>query len=317
MKQIIPSLQTLYQNLLQSATSAPPATLNVYKGYVQALERHGAARISRPLGRADDPRAQEEAKRIKREAEAHKQRRKIVSLLRDAGVPGPQRNMGRVLEVLSNAGVFESGGVVLVGTAAFIIYSAMLGVVLPDQYAFTEDVDLSVAPLAIAHAPNVDLLKVLRRADESFEPMLDASSPNLPPAKFRAADGFLVETLTNVRRDNGSPVPVPQLSASAEALRYQEYLVDRPARAVALYGSGVPVLVPPPSRYAVHKLMIASLRGEGASAKRQKDLQQANAIRGALCSYYPDAWGDALEDALGRGRTWRKLIESSLRMLDR
>jgi hypothetical protein len=94
-----------------------------------------------------------------------------------------------------------------------------------------------------------------------------------------------------------------------------EFLVASSIKAVALYGSGVRVTVPRPARYAVHKLMVAQNRKDGAAAKTRKDLQQASALFDALDQVAPDELGDTLEDARGRGRKWERAINASLRAL--
>ncbi len=55
------------------------------------------------------------------------------------------------------------------------------------------------------------------------------------------------------------PVPMPALGgAAAIPLRFLDYLIHEPIRAVLLHGAGVPVLVPSPERYAIHKLIVGS-----------------------------------------------------------
>lgn len=319
MTPIAPSLQTVYLDLLQSATPEAPASVVQRSvaghSYLQANERRGGARRVRHLGRADDPEAKTEAERIKRAAEGAKRRRSLVAALRGAGVPGPSAPMGKVLEVLANAGLFESECVVLVGTAAYIVYSAALGFVLPAGSMTTQDIDLSVVSLALDRQPEIDLLEVLRCADPGFAPEQNPLRATMAPSKFRGRDGLLVEVITSPRRGDASPTPVAKLRASAEALRYQDYLVEGAERAVCLYGSGVPVLVPRPSRFGVHKLIVAGLRPEGEGARRRKDLAQAAAIRDAFAVANPDAWQDALDDATRRGRAWRSLVEAGVKAI--
>lgn len=72
--------------------------------------------------------------------------------------------------------------------------------------------------------------------------------------------------------------------ASADPLRFLDFLIRDPIRTMLLHRSGVPVVVPDPSRYAVHKLIVASRRntdGQGP-AKRDKDIRQAALLFEAL-----------------------------------
>src|SRR3546814_17374855 len=65
--------------------------------------------------------------------------------------------------------------------------------------------------------------------------------------------------------------------ASAQVLRFFVFLIHEPVRTVMLHRSGVPVTVPSPERYAVHKLIVASRRRSDANgaAKREKAVHQA------------------------------------------
>ena len=51
-----------------------------------------------------------------------------------------------------------------------------------------------------------------------------------------------------------------------------------PIRSVVLHDAGVPVLVPGPERYAVHKLIIATKRNVFFADKAKKDINQAGAL---------------------------------------
>ncbi len=85
---------------------------------------------------------------------------------------------------------------------------------------------------------------------------------------------------------------------------------------MALYGSGVEIVVPQPSRYAVHKLVVAQVRAH-SSAKRAKDLAQSRELIEALAESAPDSVHDAIEDALRRGGKWRAHVSRSLQEIRR
>jgi hypothetical protein len=74
----------------------------------------------------------------------------------------------------------------------------------------------------------------------------------------------------------------------------------------------VSVIVPDPSRYAVHKLIVASRRVDGTigAAKRDKDLRQAALLFEALdvANRLGDL-ADALHEAWERGEAWREAIQ--------
>jgi hypothetical protein len=110
-------------------------------------------------------------------------------------------------------------------------------------------------------------------------------------------------------------VLIDDLKCAAEALRFMEYLSGETVEAVALYGTGVLVSVPPPIKYAIHKLLIAQERKEG-SPKRRKDLQQAKDLIEVFLEMDSAAFEEALGDAKARGPSWKKNINASLRNIN-
>lgn len=312
------NVQTLYADLVQSITfsdvqpGSPFEQVIKGKVYLYATERHGARRIQRYLGPASDPEVRERADAIRRASQDARSRRTTVSMLKRAGIPAPNLAMGRVLEVIAQAGLFRAG-VMPVGTAAYQVYGPLLGIALPAASASTQDADLAVASLAAeSSTTGEDLLTLLRRADPTFapQPTLD---PRALPSRFRSASGLDVDVLTRFRsrKDDIGPVPIPGLRCSAQPLRYLEYLTHESIDAVALHGSGTRVTVPSPARYAVHKLIVAQAR-DPWSAKRGKDLVQARNLMQALGTIEPVSLEDALNDARLRGPKWVQMIERSL-----
>src|SRR3546814_18099830 len=102
--------------------------------------------------------------------------------------------------------------------------------------------------------------------------------------QFENASRYKVEFLTPNRGsddyvDHASPMPALG-GASAQPLRFLDFLIHEPVRTVMLHRSGVPVTVPSPERYAVHKLIVASRRRSDANgaAKREKDVHQAGLL---------------------------------------
>ena len=327
-------VQTLYADLAQKLAD-PPSTLpgsisvKTVKGrkYLYVARVEGGKQKQTSLGPADDPAVVERAGVIKREAAFARERRNTIAMLGKAGLQGPNAAAGKVLEMLSRAGLFDNG-LVLVGTVAFQVYPALLGYRLAESALTTQDADFVAATASVSMAierdgamteseagARVDLLSLLRKADPTFRaiPQLDRAAL---PSRFTSQSGFDVELLTPARRrDEQSCVPLPALGAGAIPFHYLEFLVENSIRAVALYGSGVRVLVPRPDRYAVHKLIVAQNRSHGAGAKRRKDLQQAAALFEVLNQVAPEELSDALEDARGRGRKWKQAINAGLRTL--
>lgn len=319
MKPLSLNIQTLYADLVQSITFSTTLPGSVFtqtirgKPYLYAAEKHGAVRITRYLGLAEDPETTERAENIRRAAQDAKSRRTTVSMLKRAGLPAPTLAMGRLMEAIAKAGLFNNG-IVLVGTAAYQIYPAIVGAALSTAALTTQDADLAVASLAVAaDIQGETLLDVIRRADPSFIPQ-PTLNPRTPPWRFRSAAGLEIEVVTRhrTRADDERPVVIPGLRCSAQPLRYLEFLLADPIPAIALYGAGVAVTVPQPARYAVHKLIVAQLRHQG-SAKREKDLIQAKELITALDTGHPGAVKDALTNACERGRKWKAAVDRSLR----
>jgi hypothetical protein len=126
---------------------------------------------------------------------------------------------------------------------------------------------------------------------------------------------FLTPNLGSNDR-TGHPTPLPALGGAAgEPLRFMEFLIHQPIRAVVLHKGGIPVLIPQPARYAVHKLIVAARRQTGES-KDVKDLRQADwlalAMRETARAY---EFSEAFEEALEKGPKWRDAISQSLKRM--
>jgi len=139
---------------------------------------------------------------------------------------------------------------------------------------------------------------------------------------FQNADGYRVEFLTSNRGSDDyidQPAKTPALGgASTDPLRFLDFLIRDPVRTMLLHRSGVPVVVPDPSRYAIHKLIVASRRhtdGQGP-AKREKDVRQAVLLFEALrqtCRSSDLAL--AYNEAWERGPAWQEGIRAGAAML--
>ena len=118
--------------------------------------------------------------------------------------------------------------------------------------------------------------------------------------------------------DNGNrPAPMPALGgASAQPLRFLDFLIHQPVRAVMLHAAGIPVLVPTPERYAIHKLIVGSRRridADGTGKSRKDRLQSRTLMEAMLGSRQGDALADAYMEAWDRGNAWKEAIMESMR----
>jgi hypothetical protein len=239
-----------------------------------------------------------------------KVRRRTVSMLRGAGLAGPERKLGAILDTIAHAGLFRNGAV-LVGTSAYMAYEPFVGRTLPAPLLMTGDLDLAAVNVTLASDPPEPMEDILRRADPTFTAVMQLD-PRQPPARFRNSDGYLVDLLAQTRRRDERPIRLRALQAGAEPLQHLAWLIADAVTAVSLWGSGVSIRIPQPARFAVHKLIVAQRRADVDRIKRHKDLAQADALMDALYAEDPFALDDALEDARGQGRAWSAAIDRSL-----
>jgi hypothetical protein len=318
MKRIPLNIQTLYADLQQQVEMASPDEATVVAttvggiAYLRLQRWVGASRTIEHLGRGDDPDVLARAEAARTEMAHRQERRRLVSTLRRL-IPAPAPILGKVLDAVSQAGLFRRGAV-LVGTAAYQCYAPLLGTILPSATVMTQDADLATADLALqGDSEGESLLGILHRADKTFAglPGLDV---RVPPARFRNAENFVVDLLTpQRRRTDRNPMPLRRLAAGAIPLQHLDWLIFEPVPAVVLHGAGIPVVLPQPARFAVHKMILAQKRGAHEAAKSRKDLEQAAALVAALRETAPFALSDAMADASARGREgWAKPIERSL-----
>lgn len=264
----------------------------------------GTAELRARLGRAAELKAAEEDRR--------KTMARLVRVLRAEGFNGTDRDTGSLLLAFARAGVFRLGGT-LVGTAAFALYQGELGLrFTSEELAQTGDIDFaSFERLSVALAD---------RVEESPGDILQAMKFDAVPGvedrqvwRWRQTRGTaMVEFLTPAFGEERVK-PLPALGVSARALNYLNFLIAEPIPAVALYRSGVLVQIPRPERFAIHKLIVADRRRDGADqAKARKDRAQAAFLIEVLAEDRPEDLREAHQDALGRGPRWRERLGASL-----
>jgi hypothetical protein len=316
LRAIPPPLLTLYGDLAQQVRFAQRGG-TIYQrtvggsSYLYAKIPVAGSRRDNFLGRADDEGVQERAAGVRESAVAAKERRATIRTLKLRGLRGPDGWLGKILDAVADADLFGRG-MVLVGTGAYQLMEPLVAHYLPKASLMTGDVDLVTADLAIASEGGEAIETILQRADPTIAavPELDLRDFS---SRFKGKD-TLVELLTPIlRRTDATPMPLTQLSAGAAPLQYLRWLIDQPVEAVALWGSGVSVIIPAPARYAVHKLILAQKRLRTSREKRFKDLSQAEALINVLQVADPFAIEDALEDARVQGdEGWARPIARSL-----
>jgi hypothetical protein len=247
--------------------------------------------------------------------ERRAERARLVRLLRAEGMTPTDRATGSILSALADAGAFRLGGTV-VGTNAFRLYEGELGIRLPlGGTASTGDIDIAqFERLSLALEDRVDPGLAETFSALKFAPLAGLDSDRTW-RWAQGGSGQLVEFLTpafgaETIRD------LPALGVSAQALNYLNFLIAEPIHAAAVYRSGVLVQVPRPERFAIHKLIVADRRRDGAgSLKASKDREQAAFLIAALAEDRPDDLRRAYATAKDVGPRWRDHMANSLQRM--
>jgi hypothetical protein len=241
------------------------------------------------------------------------ERSRLVRLLRAEGMTLTDRATGSILSAMAAAGTFRLGGPI-VGTNAFRLYEGELGIRLPlGAMANTGD-SAQFEALSVALQDRVD-----PGLAETFSVLKFAPVPGLDRGRTwrwtQGGSGQLVEFLTPAFGDE-TIRDLPALGVNAQGLNYLNFLIAEPIHAAALYRSGVLVQVPRPERYAIHKLIVADRRRDGAgSLKSAKDREQAAFLIEAMAEDRPDDLARAYAAALEAGPRWREHIGNSLKRM--
>ena len=255
--------------------------------------------------------------------EIRKQRLDMIRALRHARLPAPDPLSGKILSKLSEAGIFRLRAVV-VGTAAFQTYGPMLGVKFQDAAGQTGDLDLAqFHSISISVDDEIDesFLEKLKSVDDRFQAIpspFDNKKAMRYAIRTKGQEEYAVDLLCPLRGpDRGPLTRLKALKGDAQLLRYLDFLIYGEMNAVALYGIGIPINVPTPERYAVHKLIVARMRIDTASsqAKARKDIAQAQALFEVLLEDRPYDLQEVWNEALQRGPSWEEKLLQSAQLL--
>ena len=225
--------------------------------------------------------------------------------LRLTGFQRIERKPAAVLAVFFNRGL-HAAGLTLVGSHAYGVLLNELGVIAPAYR--TLDLDMARSqPLALALPDDESFGAVLNQSGLGFVPVPGLPSSR-PSASFKlpGAEGLLIDLLVP-GREAGKVVAVKELATHGQTIPLLEFLVDEALESVVLSPNQiVPVRVPAPERFVLHKLYASQMR-RAHPGKGKKDLEQAATIAAALQESFPgrlkDAW-QALPSA-GRGAAAR------------
>lgn len=238
-----------------------------------------------------------------------------------AGAFSFDRSAGVTLRALASGGVFYAGSV-LVGTNAFLVYQNALGIKwqLSDQQATrTMDADIAQFSKFKVGVP-LDAQEKLKEVLESLnaEPVWNSLSPKNPPVAYRLSDSdFQIDFLSPlVGQETSNVASLPWLGVHAQPLRFLDYLIESPIRAVALSGSNsFMVNLPEPERFALHKLVVSERRSTTSFLKAGKDRAQAAALLEWAADNTPDKIREAWNDLCRKGPAWKKLVQTAVSKL--
>ena len=249
----------------------------------------------------------------------------MIKALRHSGLRGPDTFSGKILSQLAEAGVFRLRAVV-VGSVAFQTYEPMLGTRFKSSISHTGDLDLAqFHSISISVDDQVDesFLSILKDVDPRFRSVDDAFQKG-KAMRYVIGSGdqeeFSVDLLCpHVGPDRrGRTTTLPALQGDAQLLRYLDFLIYQEVSAVALYGAGVPIKVPAPERYAVHKLIVSQLRAntQHSQTKARKDVAQAGSLIEVLLEDRPYELEEVWNEALNRGQKWQELLLRGANLLE-
>lgn len=329
------SIQTVYADLADRAWAGSFREITAAGGtpyrrrvkdrdywYWQPPTREGIRPSARYLG-SDSPEVRQRIQDRTDLAAARKDRLEMVRALRSARLPVPDALSGRVLASLADAGAFRLRAVV-VGSLAFQCYGPMLGFRTPGDLGRTGDVDISQFPaisLAVEDRIDAEFLSVLQAADPRFEAVpspFDTRRVLRYAIRAGTQESFSVDVLAPLRGpDTDGPAGLKALRSDARPLRFLDFLIYQEVEAVAVHGLGVPVKVPAPERFALHKLIVSRRRlsSVAGQAKSGKDLAQAGILLQVLASDRPGELDAAWEELLNRGPVWRQVAEQGRQAL--
>ena len=326
MKYLPQSTQTIYSSLLQKLQDSRFALLNnvgfskkekngITNWYCQYTDISGK-RKQRFIGPESPATNALKAQIIENQhscQEILNERSRMVAMVSAGGANMEKGQPAKIIQKLSDAGVFENGGI-LIGSYAFSTYGNLLGVVFDESMRRTEDMDMAYdSSIEIGFVANIK-----EDIEEAYPGMAEPKriNPWVPPYEMIAPDGFKIEFLT-ARTNPGdkAPVRIERFEINAQPLEYLDYLIEEQTEAAVLYGSGVLVNVPNPARFAIHKLAVSQLRQPGNTEKRAKDISQAT----ALIEYYlvenPGALMLASDAARTRGDRLHTFIAGGIKSM--
>ena len=252
-------------------------------------------RITEYLGPESDEQTRIRVEQARLEIREHEILAASSQRLRKIGFYSADNSTAITVAALFNAGVFGKGAV-LIGTHAFGMILNELGV-CASPFPLTDDVDVARArPIEIAALPEGGLLTLLKQTGLPFNevPRLKRGEP---ATSFKVRGRPLkVDLLVPANHAPFKAIRIPELGAHATGLPFLAYLLEDATTSILLGRDRmVPVTVPHPGRFCIHKLVVHNLRGATDSAKREKDVFQSAVLAAALAEEHDFFLQEAIE----------------------
>lgn len=314
------SINLLYTELLQKCFDQGPVLPAVSfvkktikgKKYWYSQVMIGGIKKQRYVG----PDTLEINNQIKQAKQTNVERERLVAMLTQGGALTPTAIVGRIIENLAYSGIFSAGGL-LGGSHAFTVYGNMLGVNWSSALTRTGDIDI----MGTTDPVQVGIEDVEKVWETDMIPLPNLTS-NKPSTKFRsiADKEVTLEFLTPEKQGKPSegPVFVKQFHTYAEPIKYLQFLFISIQNAVIIARSGIPVNVPDPAHFAIHKLAVAVRRPAAFEAKRKKDIAQASVLLDVLSQNRPGDIRIAWEDACNKmPKRFKSFIRKGFKLLNK
>ena len=282
--------RTKYQDTVQLARgqkrvlAGTPGTLKQRtqggrRYWVREHIRVDGAKVDEYLGAADSI-AAARVEELRSEIELAKALASASAMLRLLGFQRIERAPASVLAVFFNHGLHQAG-LALIGSHA---YGALLNELGVQASAYrTQDLDVArAAPLALALPSGGTFGSLLNETGLRFVPV--PGMPSTKPSgsfKLPGAEKLTVDLLVP-GSEIGKVVEVKELGGYAQTVPLLDFLSEEPLDGIVLSPNQViPVRLPAPERFVLHKLFSAESRRADRS-KVTKDREQAAVLAAAL-----------------------------------
>lgn len=233
-------------------------------------------------------------------AQAHL--RQLTRVAIAAGCAALVPTHAKIIGRLTDAGFFQAGGI-LIGTHVYLAYQNLLGVHWATG-AQTLDLDFahpgSNVSIALPSSLRMDTPAAIDSLKMGFVPVKSL----MPYVKSDEPD-LQLDFVTTLHRGGEVPIKIEALNVTMQPLKFLEFSMENAVQLVLLSNTGPLIVnVPPPEKYAVHKLLVHGERPLAQRTKANKDLDQAASLIEYLAENDADALAAAWQDLSSRGPGW-------------